>query len=286
MHLPGLQPLSPRGRRPGGMTLVEVLIASALFTSLAAMMAMGIKMGMDSQDFGNRVRKSQELCKDAARIVVGELRTAVPLPTVGSGLPPVPSGVLWPDAYGVEDGNERYPLRLLIRDDGAEIHRATNRLIFTRPRNAVQDANFDPLLQSNYLYVEYLVPDALPNRIYRRARPVGVGGAAGAGHRSLDGRWLVDQVFFTGTAGLLNPQEQDQLIALLPGAQDRFELHVSHPRYLNELTGQPGTEAGFGSSFSRVLYDVEVVATVRHRGSADHVSVQRMQGQARIQAGQ
>lgn len=274
-------------RRAGGFTLPELMIAGALFIGLMAMAAFGMKMGLDAQDMSNRVREADIARGDVLNRLVDELRTAAPLPVLGGGAGQIPSGVLYPDQYGHYVTNAR-PFSGIYSVKTTSLtgppYEVLNRVIFTRPKMAASAA-FSPSNLSDYVYVEWLVPEQAQNQVWRRVHACGAGQP---GHSStiFPGRWLIQASYFTGASGVSGSRVEDWVVAKLPGQKDTFELSIQTPRYVNPTTNQFGTETSFNTLFDRQLFKVKVTTTTVARGNEAKKTVRSQESQVRVQAGQ
>lgn len=271
--------MSRRPHRRPGVTLPELLLASFLFLLVMGVLASGIMLTLRGHEHGQEARDAQEKCRQALDRMVAELRTAAALPSLGGTRPPVPSGVLWPDSYGNEKSGF-YALEVVTLPDGSTVHQARNRLILSRPGVQIDSDQFNPVALNHYVYVLYQVPEEQPNRLLRRVYRVSQGG----GHDFVSGQWRVVEAYFQGTQGLLTDPEEEVVVDL-PGPNDRIAFTVSHPRYISDVTGLAGTEAGFNTSYDRHLFTVEMSVAVAHRNDPHRKTEQILKGQARIPSG-
>lgn len=271
--------------RARGFTLPELMVAGALFIGLMAMAAFGMKMGLDAQDMSNRVREADIARGDVLNRLVDELRTAAPLPVLGGGAGQIPSGVLYPDQYGHYVENARpfsgiYAIK--TTSISGQPYEVLNRVIFTRPKMAA-NAAFSPSNLSDYVYVEWLVPEQAQNQVWRRVHACGPNQP---GHVTNLSRWLIQPTYFTGASGVSGSRVEDWVVAKLPGPKDTFELSVLTPRYVDPNSNLLGTETSFNTRYDRQLFKVKVTTTTIARGNDAKKTVRAQESQVRVQAGQ
>lgn len=271
------------GRR--GFTLPELMIAGALFIALAAMAAFGLKMGLEAQDMSNRVREADIARGDALNRLVDELRAAAPVPVLGLGSS-LPSGVLYPDQYaayvnGVTPpfGNDFYKVGLTGR--GAYL--VQNRVIFSRPSTPA-DAATGPSTMSDYVYIEWLVPEQAKNQIWRRVHRINT---VSPGHEFTGnpGKWLIKGTYFSGSSEVRGSRPEDWLVARLPGPNDTFEFRVETARYIDPTHNVPAEEGPFNTLHDRNLFKVTMKTTTVARGNAAKKTEREQESQVRVQAG-
>lgn len=266
--------------RQRGYTLPELMVAGALFMALMAMAAFGLKMGIDAQDMSNRVREADIARDDVLNRLTDELRAAAPLPVLGLGSSQIPSGVLYPDQYGNGSpwGGGFYSHAVTAQNT----YQVKNRVIFSRP-NKDAGAAFSPSNLSDYVYVEWIVPEQAKNQMWRRVHACN---ATLPGHEMVSGKWLVKPAYFVGASGVSGSRVEDWLVARLPGANDTFELTVETARYVDPNTNQPANESGFNTLYDRQLFKVYVKTTTVARGNKDKKTERVKESQVRVQAGQ
>lgn len=220
-----------RLKKRSGFTLIEVLLGAGLLAAMVAFIAYLLISSLRAQEFERSVRTATTATREAMNRMADELRLAVALPAVGAteisfmGANTLPSGVLLPDSYGTKVGEvysgsgEGYSVTKTTGTNG--ICSIDNHLIFTRPRTEAGMSNadaagyqFNPTQLSNYVYVEWIVPRATPDRLWRRVYTI-TDGAVGdsRGHsartqtgidiglgRRVDGViWVLNTNFFTST---------------------------------------------------------------------------------------
>lgn len=226
----------PRLKKRSGFTLIEVLVGAGLLAAMVAFIAYLLISSLRAQEFERSVRTATTATREAMNRMADELRLAVALPAVGTlpddnnskyavgfmGANTLPSGVLLPDSYGtnvgsVYSGSGEYPVTKTPGTNG--ICSSDDRLIFTRPRTeaGMSNANarsyqFNPTQLSNYVYVEWIVPRATPDRLWRRVYTItdgAVGDNRGHSARTQDGIniglgrkvsgviWVLNTNFFT-----------------------------------------------------------------------------------------
>lgn len=273
--------------RARGFTLPELMVAGALFIGLMAMAAFGMKMGLDAQDMSNRVREADIARGDVLNRLVDELRTAAPLPVLGGGAGQIPSGVLYPDQYGHYITNARpfsgiYTIK--TTSTAGQPYEVLNRVIFTRPKMEASAA-FSPSNLSDYVYVEWYVPQDFQNQVWRRVHTCGAN-QPGHSNQIFAGRWLIQPGYFNPGSNYSGSRAEDWMVARLPGPKDTFELSIQTPRYVNPTTNQFGTETSFNTLFDRQLFKVKVTTTTVARGNDAKKTVRSQESQVRVQAGQ
>lgn len=175
----------PRLKKRSGFTLIEVLVGAGLLAAMVAFIAYLLISSLRAQEFERSVRTATTATREAMNRMADELRLAAALPAVGAtgvsfmGANTLPSGVLLPDSYGTNVGSvysgsgEGYSVTKTTGTNG--ICSIDNHLIFTRPRTeaGMSNANaagyqFNPTQLSHYVYVEWIVPRATPDRLWRR----------------------------------------------------------------------------------------------------------------------
>lgn len=291
-----------------GFTLLETLLSAAIFVMLMASVSYGIIVGLRAQEFDRNVREAQLATRNAINRLSDEMRSATILPVTGLGKSLLPSGVLYPDSYGqYADGNTpfsgqsprigaAYPTGKEQGADGRNYYYAQNRVIFIRPKTESTTGKFQASQMSEYVYVEWMVPAAAPNRLYRKTHSITGVVDADRGHKLTNNKWLVVPSFFTDGSHLTtNTNDESQwIVAKLPNADDIFQLRVSHAPYTNpgSYEGVTNIEQPYGTSYERNLFNVKMTATVFRRGTnaqtAENLkqkSVIRLTSQVRIQSG-
>lgn len=226
-------------KRLSGFTLIEVLLGAGLLAVMVAFIAYLLISSLRAQEFERSVRTATTATREAMNRMADELRLAVALPAVGTlpddnnskdavgfmGANTLPSGVLLPDSYGTNVGKvysgsgEGYSVTKTTGTNG--ICSIDNHLIFTRPRTeaGMSNANaagyqFNPTQLSHYVYVEWIVPRATPDRLWRRVYTItdgAVGDSRGHSARTQTGIniglgrrvsgviWVLNTNFFTST---------------------------------------------------------------------------------------
>lgn len=264
---------------PRGYTLPELMVAGALFIGLATMAAFGLKMGIDAQDMSNRVREADIARGDALNRLTDELRTAAPLPVLGLGSSQVPSGVLYPDQYGNGSPFGGFYSHGVTATNTYQVR---NRVIFSRPSKTA-GGMFTPSALTDYVYVEWVIPEQAKNQIWRR---VHASNAASPGHGMSAGKWLIKPQYFLAASGVSGSKAEDWLIARLPGANDTFELTLETARYVDPNTNQVAAESGFNTLYDRHLFKVYLKTTTVARSNPNKKTERTQESQVRVQAGE
>lgn len=186
-------------RRNQGFTLFETLVAAGLLSVLLVILVSLIISTMRAQEFERSVRTAAASTRDAMNRMADELRLASILPSAGSslgfvGASNVPSGVVLPDSYDssiVMDKNVKK-----TTGDKGECY-LDNRLIFVRPKMGASMSGkdgasyaFDPSDVRDYVYVEWMVPDATPDRVWRRVYNINNG--TKCGHKAVEKTLPID----------------------------------------------------------------------------------------------
>ena len=223
----------PRLKKRSGFTLIEVLVGAGLLAAMVAFIAYLLISSLRAQEFERSVRTATTATREAMNRMADELRLAVALPAVGTlpdknnsadavgfmGANTLPSGVLLPDSYGTNVGSVYSGSGEYSVEKSRETCRSVNRLIFTRPRTeaGMSNANarsyqFNPTQLSNYVYVEWIVPRATPDRLWRRVYTITDGAVGdyrghsartqtgidiGLGRRVIGVIWVLNTNFFT-----------------------------------------------------------------------------------------
>ncbi len=229
-------------KKMSGFTLIEVLVGAGLLAVLVAFISYLLISSLRAQEFERSVRTATVATREAMNRMADELRLATALPAVGAtgvsfmGANTLPSGVLLPDSYGTKLGSV-----YSSSDSGYSVSKTTgtngkcsisNHLIFTRPMlgismsNAAQSSSyqFNPSQLSNYVYVEWIVPESTPDRLWRRVYTIQDGATGNnIGHRArtqksiniglgriVDGVvWVLNTGYFT-TSHVFCPQGSRQ----------------------------------------------------------------------------
>ncbi len=277
-------------RKYFGMTLIELLISIALFAMMAAVAAYTISSGIRAHSFDRRVRNAQTAARDVITKLCNEMRCASSAPTITPmtefGIIGIPSGVLYPDSYGdayAKDQTEfkNYPefyhvgtKKVAGNTDTNLVYYSKNRVIFIRPKTAITslDSNtvagesFNPSDPNDYVYVEWYVPYASQNRVFRRVFVFSEGSSGGHEYvKSGDiPYWLIVPKYFENAKNLVKGSTATAsgadrfLVGSLDGEYDSFDLCVYHARYIYPGTSNPGTEMPYQTCYERNLFTVEL----------------------------
>ncbi|MGM9997898.1 MAG: type II secretion system protein J [Candidatus Bruticola sp.] len=315
-----------------GFTLIEVLVGAGLFAIMVGLIAYMIIASLRAQEFERSVRNATTATREAMDRMADELRLATPLPAVAStagltfvGTNTLPSGVLLPDSY-----NSSYNAcsgfnvqnSAVEGDTGGQVMSwVKNRLIFTRPKleaNGMTTStsyNYDSSQIDSYCYVEWMVPDATPDRLYRRVYPIS---SLKYGHKPvtrtgivIDGTanrvvsgviWTLDKSFFSNTANIFSSSgtkgnESDWLVVTLNEDSSKTDstkkdvafsrgnstmsFIVAHPKSTNSSGGT--VDPLYYTSFNRHLFNIRFTTKVSKRtGTATEI---KFETQVRLQAG-
>lgn len=286
-----------------GFTLIETLFAAAVFTMLTGFATWAVISGMRAQEFDRHVREAQTSTRNALNRLTDEMRSATVIPTSGLGRTLIPSGVLFPDSYGLEANypasgpfGADYPVGRVEKVGNDSYYYSQNRLIFTRPATADTSSEFVAGRLSQYVYIEYMIPANKPNVIWRRICQMGSSGGAtqntypGHYYDAANKQWLIDGDYFDEGSGVTSSQTENWVVAKLPGDDDYYTLQVAHSRYVNPVTGIPSQEPRYYTNYDRNLYTVTLKATVFRRGYNKKIdnalkSEVELKSQVRLQSG-
>ena len=274
-----------------GFTLIELILAMALFIALMGGLAYAIMRGIRVHEFESVTREAQRSARNVLNQMVEELRCAVPLSTMGSARYNIASGVWYPDCYGSKDsgsllgGNGFYKCDR-YEDSGVDskgtVHIAFNRLIFTRAANSAAEGSVDANHNiQGYVFVDWFVPKDAPNRIYRVVHKVNVNykpfafqlipdiNASGwvlnnsAKNFFGDGTSLGSNLVYTGT-----DTDAQFTVAQLPSVNDSFCFGVKHKNYRDKYNDTRKYDVTNGAFYDTDLFEITVKATVHRRGDA------------------
>ncbi|MDO5296677.1 MAG: type II secretion system protein [bacterium] len=226
--------------RRKGYTLLELLLAMAVFVSLAGGLSYAIIRTINAHNFETSYREATLQTRNALSQMIEELRVAsVPqdLQAQASNQYAIPSAVWFPDAYGNGGSVAGYGLALekrTVKIDGNEkqidVYKGYNRLVFTRSNPNYRDGDS---LDEKYVFVDWFVSTTKPNRLYRVVRKLtmssppyqfGAGKYRFANPESFLGNGgdkLGSLAFQTGKA-------RDFIVVQLPGPYDRICFAVEH----------------------------------------------------------
>ncbi|HBM97053.1 TPA: hypothetical protein DD394_06085 [bacterium UBP9_UBA11836] len=260
-------------KKTSGFTLIEVLVGAGLLAVMVAFIAYLLISSLRAQEFERSVRTATVATREAMNRMADELRLAVALPAVGAtgvsfmGANTLPSGVLLPDSYGTDvgtvytnNGGEYAVTKTKGTNGKCSI---ANHLIFTRPKlgismsNATQSSyQFNPSQLSNYVYVEWMVPQSTPDRLWRRVYTIkdgATGNDIGHSARTQDGIniglgrsvqgviWVLNTAFFTTEhifypAGSKQNDESNWLVCALNSETD--SSHFSNGELKDKSRGE------------------------------------------------
>ncbi|MGM9992571.1 MAG: type II secretion system protein J [Candidatus Bruticola sp.] len=315
-----------------GFTLIEVLVGAALLSMMIGFIAYMIISSLRAQEFERSVRNATAATREALDRMASELRLATPLPAISSGSSlsfvgtnTLPSGVLLPDSYNVSyNACSGFNVKnsVVEGDTGGQVMSwVKNRLIFTRPKleaNGMTTSstyNYDSSKIDSYCYVEWMVPDATPDRLYRRVYPIS---NLKFGHRpvtrtgiTIDGTasrtvsgviWTLDKSFFGNTANIFSSSgtsgnEADWLVVTLnedskvtnnndkqvafTRGNSTMSFIVSHPKSTNSSGGT--VDPLYYTTYNRNLFNIKFTTLVAKRtGKATEI---KFETQVRLQAG-
>ncbi len=272
-----------------GFTLIELILAMALFVALMGGLAYAIMRGIRVHEFESVTREAQRSARNVLNQMVEELRCAVPLSTMENARYNIASGVWYPDCYGSVDtgsllgGNGFYKCDL-YEDNNVEstgtVHIGFNRLIFTRAANSEAEGNIDANHNiQGYVFVDWFVPKDAPNRIYRVVHKVNVANKPFA-FQAIPGintsGWVLNsnaKNFFgngtnLGTNLVYTGTETDSqfTVAQLPSVNDSFCFGVKHKNYRDKYNATRKYDVTNGAYFDTDLFEITVKATVHRRG--------------------
>ncbi len=272
-----------------GFTLIELILAMALFIALMGGLAFAIMRGIRVHDFESVTREAQRSTRNVLNQMVEELRCAVPLSTMENARYNIASGVWYPDCYGSEDSGEMlggggFYKCGLYEDTGVDasgsVHVAFNRLIFTRAANSPTEGNMDANHNiQGYVFVDWFVPKDAPNRIYRVVHRVNVNYKPYS-FRAIPGTstsgWVLNdnaKTFFgdgnnLGTNLVYNGTDRDTqfTVAQLPSVNDSFCFGVKHKNYRDKYNANRKYDVTNGAYYDTDLFEITVKAVVYRRG--------------------
>ena len=312
-------------KRSFGFTLIELLFASALLVTFLGGCAYMVMSAIHSQEFERSVRNAQDVTRNSMNRMADELRTACVVPSAGTsslgfvGSSNTPSGVLFPDSYAkslTSDFGTAYEQNKGTYD-GKAVCRSHNRLIFTRANSS--SSTFDASDISKYVYVDWVIPQSHPDRVWRRVLKIGGVGKCGhsASMKKVNGKsspvWSIVPSYFdlNSTANLVNfgsasASEKDWLVGCINPDMDNqkrdkggslvtnrstIEFYVSHPAYR-----KPGSAAGastveyesmYYTSYDRQAFTIEfktVVFNPYKKGEQGKTKID-LSTQVRLQSG-
>jgi len=242
-----------------GMTLTEIMVAVALFGILSLMVtnliissSQSYTMGRERQNLRNSVSYVlQNMKLDISRSYLLPARGGYDSNSnIFSNVPRIPSPVILPNCYGYDSG--------IDGDLGGG--RSENRLIMSVPRRSMDDPDFyNKLVDYNdgtLRFVEYVVPNAQLNTIYRRTYKIRTNSLTGYdGYRAniAQMKWTLDDSYFkTGAGNMIS----DQIMAQLPGIFDVINFTVQRPQL-----SSPNYQYGSTINFDPYHMEINLVMT-------------------------
>lgn len=264
-----------------GYTLIELLLAMAIFISLSAGLTYAIIRGVQAHNFETSYREATLQTRNALSQMVEELRTAtVPedLQTLANNEFAIPSAVWFPDAYGSggTDSLAGYKLGTYYKEKNGKtipVYRGYNRLIFTRQnpdyKNGISGTD------EKYVFVDWFVSKSNPGRLYRIVRkisPMSIPYQVTANqYRFLNpSSYLGDGNQNFGNMAFQTGKHADYIVVQLPGPQDVICFAVEHAA--NEDIFGKGTFGGLDQNKAKYdpnLFNIIVKSTVYERSFED-----------------
>ena len=250
-----------------GYSLIELLLAMALFVSLAGGLGYAIIRGVNAHAFEATYREATLQTRNVLDQMLQELRSAV-IPTETGAMAlnevSIASAVWIPDPYGTTSDDADFKI---TKQNSNMVHRGLNRLVFTRK---------DPNSSDKYWFVEWFVSASNPNRIYRVPHSFTLNSVP---YTYSDKKYYINDTSFlsngrTGSGGSFGSnlvftgtlKTADYIVAQLPGQYDRFSFAVEHDANTSVFGGTTIKPDKNGATYNTSLYKVKIKAVVHSRG--------------------
>ena len=267
--------------RHRGYTLLELLLAMAIFISLSAGLSYAIIRGVQAHNFETSYREATLQTRNALTQMVEELRTAtVPedLQSLAKNEFAIPSAVWFPDSYGTTSSANSlagYQLGAYFREVNGkkiEVYRGYNRLIFTRKNPSYTNSSS---INDKYVFVDWFVSKTHPNRLYRIVRKIRPDAMP---YHVVGGQYkFTSPESYLGNGGdqfgsmaCQSGKHADYIVVQLPGPQDVISFAVEHN--INEdifAKGSLGSLDKNNAKYDPNLFNIIVKATVYERSFED-----------------
>ncbi len=249
--------------RKNGMTLIEVLISVALFGLFGVLVVSLIVASIRNYSDGKLRQDLRQQTSGIINSIREDISKAYLPPTPFSGSW-VPSGVILPNPYGVDS--------LATKDEGNG--RSENRLIICILSLELDDPSLslnDPV--PHLRFVEYIVPDATPNRLFRRTYSFGHTSSGYDGFfRNVSMQWVVDDSYF-----IVGNVNQSVLLAELPGVNDRIEFVIQREPLIS-------MDHAYNTTYDRHLFNINCRMTKYNRDDLNAPVTYQEQTKAKIKA--
>ena len=267
-----------------GFTLIELILAMALFVALAGGLSYAIIRGLRAHEFETAYREASVSARNALDRLTEEMRTGYPILDVydkSNGKNLVPSAVWFPDSYGSTGSPfSKYDEKVVnvTGKNSTKAHVAYNRIIFTRPNPEKGLSSVDKL--EGYVYVDWFIPTDKPNRLYRVVHTVNSDSYKTT--PTMINGWSLykyelaspDSYFGAGSGSVgknlayTTTNVSDYIVAQLPGDNDVLSFAASHEpiRGVYSYASTEGAANANGASYEPSLFKIRIKASVYTRG--------------------
>ena len=254
------------GRR--GYSLIELILAMALFVSLSGGLGYAIIRGVRAHAFEASFREATLQTRTMLDQMTEELRSAsIPddIKALSSNEVSIASAVWIPNPYGTTSDTSGF----YAVNTSSYVHSSRNRLVFTRK---------DPSDNSGkkYVFVEWIVPSGYRNRMYRIVHQLDLSSppytCTSSKYSITDADYLSNgstsfgkNLLFSDTGKQGTGKTSEYIVAQLPGENDRFCFAVEHDDNKSEYKGRIGGREVAdknGAKYNPSLFRVHIKATI------------------------